>query len=186
MNINEELFYELSNHLTETLKSYNPHPSEPTSTHELLATEYCQTALMYCYNEIDVFKKNPLLDIIATGLYVNYMWNEIEGDEVNKFTEIYPIIENYEVKADEIIKKALLKENPEKIEKYIDLTHSILISTFNFVSENKIVLGDNGILKDSLTVFYAVFLYTCCMDGWMDRLEKETGGCYMQSPVLTP
>ena len=170
MNVNEELFYELTSYLSETLKNLNPHASEYTSTHELLATEYCQTALLYCYNEIDVFKKNPLLDIIATGLYVNYLWNEIEGDEVNKFTQIYPIIESYEVKADEIIKKALLKENPEKIEKYIDLTHSILISTFNFVSENKIVLGDNGILKDSLTVFYAVFLYTCCMDGWMDRL----------------
>lgn len=170
MNVDEELFYELSNHLTETLKDYNPHPSEPTSTHELLATEYCQTALLYCYNEIDVFKKNPLLDIIATGLYVNYLWNEIEGDEVNKFTEIYPIIENYEVKSNEIIKKALLKDNPDKIEKYIDLTHSILISTFNFVSENKIVLSDNGTLKNNLSVFYAVFLYCCSMDGWLDRL----------------
>jgi hypothetical protein len=120
-------------------------------------------------NPLDVFKKNPLLDIIATGLYVNYMWNEIEGDEVTKFTQIYPIIEDYEVKANEIIKKVLLKDNPEKIEKYLDLTHSILISTFNFVSKNKIILGDAGILKDSLTVFYAVFLYTCCMDGWMDR-----------------
>ena len=171
MNVNEELFYELSTHLSETLKSHNPHPSKPTSTHELLATEYCQTALLYCYNETDTFKKNPLIDIISTGLYVNYLWTEIEGDEVNKFTEIYPIIENYEVKADEIIKKALLKDNPDKIEKYIDLTHSILISTFNFVSENRIVLGDNGILKDSLTVFYELFIFTsCCMDGWMDRL----------------
>lgn len=169
MNVDEELFYELSNHLTETLKDYNSHPSKPTSTHELLATEYCQTALLYCYNEIDVFKKNPLLDIIATGLYVNYLWNEIEGDEVKKFTHIYPIIENYEVKSNEIIKKALLKENSEKFEKYLDLTHSILISTFNFVSENQITLGDNGILINNLTVYYAVFLYTCCMDGWMDR-----------------
>ena len=170
MNVNEELFYELSTHLSETLKSHNPHQSEYTSTHELLATEYCQTALLYCYNEIDVFKKNPLLDIIATGLYVNYLWNGIEGDEVNKFTHIYPIIESYEVKADEIIKKALLKDNPDKIEKYLDLTHSILISTFNFVSKNKIILGDSGILKDNLTVLYAVFLYTCSMDGWLDRL----------------
>ena len=72
MNYNKELFKDVFTALYQHFDEYSVHPSNITDIHEMLAQEYCQNALIYCYNTKNESEKNPIKNIIATGLLVNY------------------------------------------------------------------------------------------------------------------
>ena len=164
MNYNKELFKDIFTSLYQHFDEYSVHPSEITDIHEMLAQEYSQNALIYCYNTKNESEKNPIKKIVSTGLLVNYLWNEFEGDEIDKYMQISAITDNYEISAEEIMVEIHLKDQPEKIQMFYKLIDEI--SNFiEFLTHLKgIVIGEDGILKDTLTVYYAIFLFCCVLN----------------------
>ena len=168
MNYNKELFKEVFTALYQHFDEYSVHPSEITDIHKQLAQEYCQNALIYCYNTKNESEKNPIRNIIATGLLVNYLWNEFAGDDIDKYMQISAITDNYEISAEEIMTEIHLKDKPDKIQEFYKLIDEIT-NFIEFLTHQKgITIGDDGVLKDTLTVYYAVFLFCTVMDVWMD------------------
>lgn len=168
MNYNKELFKEVFTALYQHLVEYCVLPSEMTDIQKQLAQGYCQNALIFCYNTKNESEKNPIKKIVSTGLLVNYLWNEFEGDEIDKYMQISAITDNYEISAEEIMVEIHLKDQPDKIEEYYRLIDEITDFTEYLTHQKSITIGEDGVLKDTLTVYYAVFLFCTVMDVWMD------------------
>lgn len=168
MNYNKDLFKKFFTEFYQHFEEYDVYPSHITSMHERLAEEYCQSALLYSYNTINETEKNPIKSIISTGLLVNFMWKDISGDETDKYLQISQITDEYEINTEEILLKIYLKDNPEKIEEYYKLIDEMIDFTDYLTHQKGIVLGEDGILKETLTVYYSIFLFCCVMDVWMD------------------
>lgn len=168
MNYNKELFKEVFTALYQHFDEYSVHPSKITGIHKQLAQEYSQNALIFCYNTKNEYEKNPIKKIVSTGLLVNYLWNEFEGDEIDKYMQISAITDNYEISAEEIMTEIHLKDKPDKIQEFCKLIDEIT-NFIEFLTHQKgLVIGEDGVLKDTLTVYYAVFLFCTVMDVWMD------------------
>lgn len=102
-------------------------------------------------------------------ILVNFMWKDISGDETDKYLQISQITDEYEINTEEILLKIYLKDNPEKIEEYYKLIDEMIDFTDYLTHQKGIVLGEDGILKETLTVYYSIFLFCCVMDVWMDE-----------------
>ena len=168
MNYNKELFKDVFTALYQHFDEYSVHPSNITDIHEMLAQEYCQNALIYCYNTKNESEKNPIKNIIATGLLVNYLWNEFEGDEIDKYMQISAITDCYEISAEEIMVEIHLKDQPDKIEEYYKLIDEITDFTEYLTHQKSIIISDDCELKTTLTVFFAIFIFCSVMDVLMD------------------
>lgn len=163
MNYNKELFKEFFTALYQHFVEYCVRPSEITDIHEMLANEYSQNALIYCYNTKNEYEKSPIKKIVSTGLLVNYLWNEFEGDEIDKYMQISAITDNYEISAEEIMTEIHLKDKPDKIQEFYKLIDEIT-NFIEFLTHQKgLVIGEDGILKTTLTVYCALFLFCCVL-----------------------
>lgn len=168
MNYNKGLFKKIFTDLYQHFDEYSVHPSHITDIHKMLAKEYCQNALIYCYNTLNESEKSPLKNIVSTGLTVNYLWIKYSGDEIDKYMQISAITDNYEISTETIMVDMHLKDHPEKIQEYYKLIDEITDFTEFLTHQKGITIGEDGILKDTLTVYYAVFLFCTVMDVWMD------------------
>lgn len=163
MNYNKELFKDIFTSLYQHFDEYSVHPSKITDIHKQLAQEYSQNALIFCYNTKNESEKNPIKKIVSTGLLVNYLWNEFEGDEIDKYMQISAITDNYEISAEEIMTEIHLKDKPDKIQEFYKLIDEIT-NFIEFLTHQKgLVIGEDGILKTTLTVYCALFLFCCVL-----------------------
>ena len=82
--------------------------------------------------------------------------------------QISAITDNYEISTETIMVDMHLKNNPEKTQEFYKLLDDITDFTEFLTHQKGITIGDDGVLKDTLTVYYAVFLFCTVMDVWMD------------------
>ncbi len=164
MNYNKELFKEVFTALYQHFDEYSVHPSEITDIHKQLAQEYCQNALIYCYNTNNEAEKNPIRKIVETGLLVNYLWNEFAGDDIDKYMQISAITDCYEISAEEIMVEIHLKDQSEKIQEYYKLIDEITDFTEFLTHQKGIFISENEIiLKQTLTFYFSIFLFCCVL-----------------------
>ncbi len=168
MNYDKELFRDIFTALYQHFDEYSVHPSNITDIHKQLAQEYCQNALIYCYNTKNEYEKSPIKKIVGTGLLVNYLWNEFKGDEIDKYMQISAIIENYEISAEEIMVEVYLKDQPDKIEEYYKLIDEITDFTEYLTHQKGITIGENGKLIDNLSMYFTIFQFCSVLNVWKD------------------
>ena len=168
MNYDKELFRDIFTALYQHFDEYSVHPSEITDIHKQLAQEYCQNALIYCYNTKNECEKSPIRNIVSTGLLINFLWNDkFAGDEIDKYMQISAITDCYEISAEEIMVEIHLKDQPEKMQEYYKLIDEITDFAEFLTHQKNIQNLEDEKLITTLTMLYAIFLFCCVIDIYM-------------------
>ena len=169
MNYDKELFRDIFMALYQHFDEYSVLPSEITDIHEMLAQEYSQNALIYSYNTKNESEKNPIKNIVSTGLLVSYLLTYYDGDEIDKYMQISAITENYEISAEEIMVEIYLKDHPKKIQEFYKLIDEITDFSEYLTHQKGIFIEENKIiLKSTLTFYFSIFIFCSVIDVWMD------------------
>ena len=164
MNYDKELFKDIFTALYQHFDEYSVYPSEITDIHKQLAQEYCQNALIYCYNTKNESEKSPIKKIVGTGLLVNFLFSHYDGDEIDKYMQISAITDNYEISAEEIMVEIYLKDQPDKIEEFYKLIDEITDFSEFLTHQKGIFISENEIkLKQTLTFYFSIFLFCCVL-----------------------
>ena len=77
--------------------------------------------------------------------------------------QISDITDNYEISAEEIMTEIHLKDKPDKIQEFYKLIDEITDFTEFLTHQKGLVIGEYGVLKDTLTVYCALFLFCCVL-----------------------
>lgn len=166
MNINKELFENSQTGLFETIDTARPLCDTQRKEVEYYTVEYCTKAIIDFYKAKENSEKTPqklMTAIFNAGIFTRFLFDNFADNTEERNKEIITFLSGFglwEQTYGWMENRLADIEECEKYNNYLELT----VSDMCYLTYQKsIVIGDNGNLKDMLTVLYSIFIFACCL-----------------------
>ena len=165
MNYNKKLFDEIIECISAVLTDTTDLPIIRDDFYQSIAMDYCSELLVKTYNATKQEFKEPkkMLELaFAAGCFCRMVNDISKLDESEKYLNIISTLDNAVLSIDGVLVGLLLNSNAVKSKETFKIAQSLAVDEcLNLTYQKSIILGDDGILKDTMTVLYAMFLLGC-------------------------
>lgn len=165
MNYNKELFNEIVECVGSVLTDTTDQLAIHDDFYKSIAMTYCPQLLIETYNATkQEFKesKKMLKLAFAAGCFCRMVCDISKLDESEKYINITSTLSSAVLSIDGVLVGLLLNSEAVKAKETFRIAQSLAVEDCLYLTHQKsIKLGDDGILKETMTVLYAVFLLGC-------------------------
>lgn len=165
MNINARLFNEIIEKVGSVLTDTTDLLDITKGFYRSLAMNYCPDLLVKTYNATKEEFKTPekILELsFAAGYFVKFLNTMSSGEEGLKYANISSLLSNCTLTVDSMMVGMLLNGYATKAREDFKIIRSLAVEEcLNLTHQKSLTIGDEGILKDMMTVLYAIFLLGC-------------------------
>lgn len=165
MNYNEELFDEIIECIGSVLSDTTDLPTIHDNFYQSLAMNYCPELLIKLYNATKEDFKEPkrMLELsFAAGCFCRMVYEISKLDESEKYLNITSALSNAVFSIDGMLVGLLLNSEAVKAKEQFKIAQTLAVDDcLNLTYQKSILLGDDGKLKDNMTVLYSMFLIGC-------------------------
>ena len=163
MNYNEELFDEIIECIGSVLTDTTDLPIIRDDFYQSIAMDYCSELLIEVYNATKEDFKEPkrMLELaFAAGCFCRMVNDVSKLEESEKYINITSALNNAVLTIDGMLVGLLL--NSDAAKETFRIAQSLAVEDCLYLTHQKsIILGDDGVLKDTTTILYAMFLLGC-------------------------
>lgn len=168
MNYNKELFDEIIECVGSVLTDTTDLPTIHDDFYKSIAMNYCPELLIKLYNATKEEFKEPkrMLELsFAAGCFCRMVCDISKLEESEKYINITSTLSSATLSVDGVLVGLLLNSEAVKAKEKFRIAQSLVVEDcLNLTYQKSIVLGDSGILKDNMTVLYAMFLLGCAQN----------------------
>ena len=165
MNYNQKLFDEIIENVSSVLTDTTDLPIIRYDFYRSLAMNYCPDLIIKIYNATKQDFKEPkrMLELaFAAGCFCRMVNDVLSLDEGKKYLNIISTLSSATLSIDGVLVGLLLNSEAVKVKEKFKIAQSLAVEDcLNLTHQKEILLGENGILKENMTVLYAVFLLGC-------------------------
>lgn len=164
MNYDKKLFDEIIECVCSVLTDTTDLPAIHDDFYKSIAMNYCPELLIKIYNATKEDFKEPkrMLELAFTAGCFCRIVNEMSNDEENNYINITSILSDTVLSIDGVLVGLLLNSDAVKAKETFRIAQKLAVDECLYLTHQKsIKLGDDGILKETMTVLYAVFLLGC-------------------------
>ena len=165
MNYNEELFDEIIECIGSVLTDTTDLPIIRDDFYQSIAMDYCSELLIEVYNATKEDFKEPkrMLELaFAAGCFCRMVNDVSKLEESEKYINITSALNNAVLTIDGMLVGLLLNSDAAKAKETFRIAQSLAVEDCLYLTHQKsIILGDDGVLKDTTTILYAMFLLGC-------------------------
>lgn len=165
MNYNKELFDEIVQSVSSVLTDTTDLPTIHNDFYKSIAMEYCSELIIKIYNTTKQDFKEPkrMLELaFAAGCFCRMVKDVSKLEESEKYINITSALDNAVLTIDGMLVGLLLNSDAAKAKETFRIAQSLAVEDCLYLTHQKsIILGDDGVLKDTTTILYAMFLLGC-------------------------
>lgn len=165
MNYDKELFNEIFECVGSVLTDTTDLPTIHDDFYKSIAMDFCPQLLIEVYNATKENFKEPKRSLelaFAAGCFCRMVYDISKLDESEKYMNISSTLSNAVFSIDGMLVGLLLNSDAAKAKETFRIAQSLAVEDCLYLTHQKsIKLGDDGILKETMTVLYAVFLLGC-------------------------
>ena len=98
----------------------------------------------------------------AAGCFCRMVNDVLSLDEGEKYLNIISTLSSATLSIDGVLVGLLLNSDAIKAKETFKIAQSLAVEDcLNLTHQKEILLGENGVLKDTMTILYAIFLIGC-------------------------
>lgn len=165
MNYNKELFDEIIECVGSVLTDTTDLPTIHDDFYKSIAMVCCPELLIKIYNATKEDFKEPkrMLELsFAAGCFCRMVNDISKLEESEKYINITSTLSTATLSVDGVLVGLLLNSEAVKAKEEFKIAQSLAVEDcLNLTHQKEILLGDDGKLKDNMTVLYAMFLLGC-------------------------
>ena len=165
MNYNHKLFDEIIENVSSVLTDTTDLPIIRYDFYRSLAMNYCPELLIKIYNATKQEFKEPkkMLELaFAAGYFCRMVCEISKLEESEKYINITTALSNAVLTIDGMLVGLLLNSEAVKAKEKFRIAQSLAVEDcLNLTYQKLVLLGDDGKLKDNMTILYAMFLMGC-------------------------